>query len=441
MIRWLLLLLVALFWTTDVLTGDFSLAPGLSVKNAMLYAIAAALFLRKVMGDTSPVRLTRIVAYFAVWIGYAAASVVFAGLVMHYPEYHVTEAAIALKSQLVDPAVFCLAVFYGLRGDADVKFFLKGLIGAVCLANILTLASVAGLVHLAVRIGTAGAEYGRVFGFFGHANETGEMIACLLPAMIAISSSGGRLSRTLWCGATLASAIVYILTVSRGAYVATVVSTLCGAYLCRRYVNVSRLLGGMVVALAVLVIAVALACVIDPTIAGVLRERFLGESLAPDLGAISSGRTDIWWYAVLTMASAPLTFVTGFGWYAYQTMGFHFGTHNYYLELLFDLGLPGLLMFVLIMRRSLVLALQAMDQANEEERRYLIAFVFGLVAFVVGEFFAVLSTPVPYLFMYMGVMLHAAVTLRSRRMSVEGSERVEGEQGVIAASPRAHVHP
>ncbi len=414
MIRWLLLLLVAVFWSADVVTGDISLAPGLSVKNAMLYLIAACLILRRVMGDTSGARLPRIQAYFAVWIGYALATTVVAGLLIHYTDYHLTDAVIELKAQLIDPAIFCLAVFYGLRSDDDVRFFVKGVVGAICLANVLTLGSVAGLVPLAVRVGDAGAEYGRVFGFFGHANATGELIACLLPAMLVISSTGSRPSRIVWYAGTLASVIVLILTVSREAYVAAAVAAVWGAWLCRRYVDLSRYLTWALMALVVLAAGIALAALIDPPIADVIKERFLGQSTSIDLGDISSGRTDIWAFALSRMMQAPITFVTGFGWYAYQSMGFILGTHNYYLELWFDLGLVGLSMFILIMRRAIVLALQAMASASERECLYLTAFVLALLAFVVGNCFGVFFAPIPYIFMYMGAMLRAAVNIQLR---------------------------
>ncbi len=417
MVRWLLLLLVAVFWSADVFTGDISLAPGLSIKNAMLYLIASGLVLRKVMGETTPVRLRQIQTYFAVWIGYAIATSFVAGLIIHYSTYHLTEAVIELKAQLIDPAIFCLAVFYGLRSEEDVNFFLKGLIGAICLANVLTLGSVAGLVPLAVRVGDAGAEYGRVFGFFGHANETGELIACLLPAMIVFSSTGRRPSRVLWASGTLATVIVFILTVSREAYVAAAVAAVWGAWLCRRYVNLSKLMLWALLGLVFVAIGVALACVIDPLIGDVLRERFLGQSTAIDVGVISSGRTDIWALAVSRMMDVPITLVTGFGWYAYQSFGFLLGTHNYYLELWFDLGLVGVAMFGLIMWRAVAHALRAMELANEEERRLLVAFVVGLLAFVVGNFFGVFFEPIPYLFMYTGAMLHMALAIQSRRSS------------------------
>ncbi len=140
---------------------------------------------------------------------------------------------------------------------------------------------------------------GRVFGAFGHANDTGSLIVCVLPAMIAmmITSQGGK--RIMWFGCMMASALVLILTVSRGAFVGLFVGTMWGAWLCRRYVPVQRLaMFGVVAIIGVVLATRGRRALLDPQIGNVISERLFGQSKAYDMGEASSGRTAIWAEAI-----------------------------------------------------------------------------------------------------------------------------------------------
>src|SRR5690348_8671037 len=123
--RSLLILLLSVLTTIDVFSLDQSLAPGLSLKNAVLYLLAAALFFRTVLAGELRIELPRLHALFAAWIAYAVATLLVAGLIIHYPGYHITSAAISLKSLLIDNALFCLIAFHGLSDVDDVRLFLK----------------------------------------------------------------------------------------------------------------------------------------------------------------------------------------------------------------------------------------------------------------------------------------------------------------------------
>jgi hypothetical protein len=83
-----------------------------------------------------------------------------------------------------------------------------------------TLGNVVGVFNIGFTlIGTEGNLAGRVYGAFGHANETAALIVCLLPAYIATAQSGRRSSALLWVLAGLTSGTLLILTGSRGALV------------------------------------------------------------------------------------------------------------------------------------------------------------------------------------------------------------------------------
>lgn len=415
--RWLLVLLVGVLVFCDMFDVGLSLGPGLSVKNAVVYLIAAGLFFRTVLSGEVRIELPSIHGMFLAWIGYAVLTMLVVALMLHRPDYHLSAAVINLKTLLIDPAVFCLTVFYGLRNADDVRVFLKALAAAICIANVLTLADVAGLVHITMRVGEAGIEEDRVYGFFGHANETGTLIACLLPLMLALAASGRKAARALWYAGAFASAIVLILTVSRGAFVAAFAAAVYGAYLCRRYISPTRFVAWGFATIAMIVVVGAVATLIDPQTSGELYARLIGQSSTIDVGTFTSGRSSIWLTTIETMMDQPLSLLTGYGWNAYESMPFMLATHNYYLDLWFDLGLFGVAMFVLIIRRAMRTVRSALPHSSGDEQRYLLAFPFAMIAMLVGVFFTLIFKPWPYIWMYVGAMMRAALIVESVRQA------------------------
>lgn len=413
--RWLIACLIGILATSDLLDWDLSLAPGLSVKNAGLYLIAMALLFRSVLSGQRVVYLPGVQVLMFALIGYGTLSLLAAAFVVEYPRYELYDSVIALKSKLVDPVFFMLSVFYGLRDFRDSKWLLRVLLGALAIVNVFTLTDLVGLTNIGVKMGTQGGEAGRVFGGFGHANDTAALIVCLLPAMIATAVSVRGLTRAMWWGAVLATVIVLIMTVSRGAYVGLAIGTLIGAFLCRRYLPLSKLFAGGLVAMVIVGLAVTVVVISDPQMGAILSERLLGTSRSVDVFEASSGRSNIWWAAFSHMLAAPTTLITGFGWNAYSVMPFHFAPHNHYLGLYFELGLVGLLLFVMIQRYVIVTALRSIPDAEGEMRNQFIAFVFGLLCLSVSIFFADLFKPWPYIWMYVGMVMRAVVDLRQTR--------------------------
>jgi O-antigen ligase len=440
--RWLLVLLVGVLAGCDVFDVGLSLGPGLSIKNAVVYLIAVGLFFRTTLSGELRIDLPAINGLFVAWIGYAILSMLAVALLLHYPNYHLSAAVINLKTMLIDPAVFCLTVFYGLRSARDVRLFLKCLAAAICIANVLTIADVAGLVHLQMRIGQAGVEEDRVFGFFGHADETGTLIACMLPLILVHAASGRKAARLLWFGGAFASAIVLIMTVSRGAFVAALVAAVWGAYLGRHYIRLSHFVGWALGALAMIAAVGAVATIIDPQMSGELYARLVGQTSTIDFGTLTSGRSGIWLNAIGTMMDKPLSLVTGYGWNAYESMPFILATHNYYLDLWFDLGLFGLAAFLLIIRKAMRAVQSALPYSSGEQQRYLLAFLFAMIAMLVGVFFTLLFKPWPYIWMYVGAMMRASLVVEPVQVArAARAARVEVQAASAGALAPALMSP
>lgn len=419
---WLIALMVATLTAGDILGLEMSLAPGLSVKNAFLYLIAFALIFRRALAGGEPVRYVSIHVAFFVLIGYATLSWLATAFVIRYPGYHWLEGAISLKSRMFDPALMLFTALYGLKDIKDVWLVLKCVLGGVALANVATLLDVSGIVRFGMRVGDSGGEEGRVFGAFGHANDTGALIVCLLPGMLAATAASHGARRLLWLAGALASVMVLLMTVSRGAFVGLAAGGFIAAILCRKYVPFERFVL-LWIGLAVLgLLAALIASLMDPQIAGILSERLLGTSRSIDITEASSGRTAIWAEALERMMQTPTSFLTGLGWYSYNVMPFRYAPHNYYLGLGFDLGIFAVGLVVTIFARCMLEAYRAVEQAPAALRAQLLAFVFGLMCLAVSIFFADLFKPWAYIWMYVGTILKGALLVQEGRATVAAPE-------------------
>jgi O-antigen ligase len=408
--RLLFVLLILILTASDILQTGMSLGPGLSVKNALLYPIALGLLFRIALSGRFRMRLPIVNVAFIVWMAYGALTWVACITLIHYPGYTPVSTFIDLKSVLIDSALFFFTYFYGVEGEQDFLLLSKTLAFCVGLANILTLADLAGIVHLGLTVGEGGVEADRVFGVFGHANDTAALIVCLLPMMVAVAISSRSAARLFWYAGVFASLAVLILTVSRGAYVGVVLGYGCAVWLCRRHLPTSRVVGWTLIGGTCVVLAAGVAVALIPEMTQVFTERIFNQSMASSMSVASSGRTTIWMGAIDAMMSHPLTLLTGFGWDVYNTM-FVLVTHNYYLDQWFGLGLIGLFSFLTIEYQTVTTAKRAIAGVSGPLRPYMIALVFGTLGLAVCLFFGNLDKPWSYVWVYLGFSLRAAADI------------------------------
>lgn len=409
--RWLFLALILAFIAGDALGMQMSLFTGFSVKNAILYAIGFTLVFRTALSGGVKIELLSLHIIFFLLIGYAGLMWAVSFAVVHYPGYSMFGGLVTLKTKLIDPALMLFAAFYGLRTLADAKWLIAALLQAIAGANLATLADSVGLLHLGMKVGERGPEAGRIFGAFGHANDTGTLIVTVLPAMIAMMVTSQR-HRLLWVGAMLVSSLVLILTVSRGAFVGLFLGTAWAAFMLRRYVPVQKFVVWGALAVVAIVFVGLIAGLVDAQIGNTIAERLFGQSKSIDMSEASSGRTQIWGELLERMTRTPLTLLTGFGWDVYYVMPFRYAPHNHYLGTYFDLGIPGLTLFVLLMSRIIRTARSVVALADEETRPHVLAFVFGMFALLISIVFADLFDPWSYIWLYVGAMMRIAVLVR-----------------------------
>ena len=151
--RLLYVLLISTLALSDIFSVGMSLGPGLSVKNALLYPIALGLMFRMALTGRFRMRLPIVNVAFILWITYALLTWVACVTMLHYPGYDAKDAGIALKSELFDSVLFFFVYFYGMENERDFYLIAKTLAFWIGIANILTLADVAGIVHLGITVG------------------------------------------------------------------------------------------------------------------------------------------------------------------------------------------------------------------------------------------------------------------------------------------------
>lgn len=403
--RYLLALLIFFLTTADVFGWTASLAPGVSVKNAILYLIMLALAARFAVRGGMRLELPRVHLWFGLLIAYATLSWLVAGLLLRYTSYTLVASGIDLKASLLDNVLVFALYLYGTQTLADAKFVVKCVLLAVAAANAIAIGNVAGLFHIGVTtIGTEGNLAGRVFGAFGHANETAALIACLLPAYIAAALSSRAVTLLFWVLAGAVSAILMIMCGSRGAFVGLALTAVLASYICRSIISWRRAAILVVILGAVAVPVLALASI---KFGGILTDRVTELILNP--GTSSDERTYIWLPILDKMMANPVALLTGFGWDSYDVMGFFYATHNHYLLLWFELGIIGLACYLMVIRQLVITARRAAETAPDETARYLIAFIYGIIALSGAIFFTLIFKPWLYVWIYCGLTMRMAI--------------------------------
>jgi O-antigen ligase len=406
--RFLLAALTLFLTLSSVFNWDPGPAPGVKIKNFLLYLLVTGLVFSYALGRKFKIQLPAVNTAFVVLIGYAILTYLAIVLFIDYPRYDVLRSALDLKNRLVDFMVFFLVFFYGVRSEKDAVFVLKCLLLSWIVSHAVAVLDALGYMQIG-DIERRGD--GRVQGSVGESNQYGAFVALTLPAAVAMAVAVKGWWRWFWIAGAALTACTLLMTVSRGAFVATFFATMLGAYLFRRYLSMGKLVSwGMMAGGALLVIVL----VVSVGFGDLLYERVIGQFSTKDMGGTSSGRTEIWATAIAMMFQHPLTLLTGFGWNAYWVMPFRYSPHNYYLAQWFNLGLPGLICSVLLLALPVRTALQSFAMASVHVRALLAGFVFSTLAYAIATFFVDLYVPWTYFWAYAGVTMRLAMLARER---------------------------
>lgn len=405
--RLLLTALIFFLTLSSVFAWDPGPLPGVKIKNAILYLLILGLLFNYTIERKFKLELTSIQITFAILIGYCILSYIAVVLVGDLPRYNWLTSGFDLKNRPIDQMLFFLAFFYGVRNEKDAVFLMQCLVFSWVLSHFVAVLDATGFVHIG-DIERRGD--GRVQGAVGESNQYGAFVVLTLPAALAAVAATRGLWRWFWVGGAMLTAGTLILTVSRGAFVATFFAIMIGVYIFRRYLSLGRIVvWGVGAAAAGMLLLVV---VIGAGYGDLLYERIIASASSRDLGGTSSGRTEIWSTALGVMMEHPATLLTGFGWNAYWAMPFRYSPHNYYLAQWFNLGLPGLICSLLLLVLPARVARQAAAIASPTLRPLLIGFVVSTLAFAVATFFVDLYLPWLYFWAYAGLAMRLAMIAR-----------------------------
>jgi O-antigen ligase len=424
--RFVLATLTLFLTLSSVFNWDPGPAPGVKIKNFLLYLLVMGLVFSYASGRKFKIQLPAMNVAFAVLIGYSILTYLAIVLFIDYPRYDVLHSAFDLKNRAVDYMLFFLVFFYGVRSEKDATFVLKCLLLSWIVSHAVAVMDAMGYVQIG-DIERRGD--GRVQGAVGESNQYGAFVALTLPAAVAMAAAVKGWQRWFWIAASALTACTLLMTVSRGAFVATFVATIWGAYLFRRYLSLGKIVTwGMMAGGAMLIVLL----VVSIGFGDLLYERVVAGFSSKDMGGTSSGRTEIWTTAIAVMFEHPQTLLTGFGWNAYWIMPFRYSPHNYYLAQWFNLGLPGLICSVLLLVMPVRIALKSFAVAAPQLRASLAGFVFATLAYASATFFVDLYVPWIYFWAYAGVIMRLAMIARETVL-----EPVVAEQPIAATPQRA----
>lgn len=408
MTRSLLFPLFFVLLAADTLGLNLSLAPGLSVKNGMLYAILAWLAIEAALKRNRDLELLSVIVPYGLCVFYALVTWLVVVLIIDYPTYSALQAFISLKSALADHLIVLLVFFYGVATAKQATWLLKAMIWTVIAGNAITVVDVLNIPDLGL---IEVREDGRVGGPVGESNQFAAFLALFLPAALGLALVEKGALRGLALLGFAFSVVAFLMTASRGGLVAVTGGSLLGVVFLRRYISVTAvaksaigLMGFGVVALGVMYLA---------GYGDLLFERIVGITLSGNTYEVSSGRTFIWGTAFAKMFDVPLTLITGFGWDSYRYFpDFNLAPHNGYLKIFFELGVIGLLLVLTAFVNVLRNGRMALERAVAETRIMIFAFIFGLLGIMVAIFFVDLTTPWIFIWAYTGVAMRLAVLQR-----------------------------
>jgi O-antigen ligase len=412
--RFILPGLILMLAFSNILQVDLSLAPGLSAKNAVLYIAGSFIVFRLAVSRNFKLEMGQFIAVFIAFLLYAIATWLVAGLFIEYKGYSLLESAIILKGNVLDQLIFFLTFLYGTLNSQDAIRTLKVILIGGVLMHLANLGDAFNIYSISNYMD----EDGRMAGPIGEPNGYGAFIVMFLPPLFAAMVTSRGLARLWWALSIALSLAALLTTASRAAFVAVLLSTAIGAYLLRRYLPAEKVLPWLAKAA---VAGLVVGFVVSIEFGQLLYSRLVGESQTVSVATLSSGRTEFWSGLIGQMMAHPITLLTGFGWNTYETMGFYFAAHNYYLALWFNLGLPGLILGIAILVIPMRTAWRAIDQANPIYKPYLIAFVFTIIATLIAVFFAEIFVPWQYFWPYAGLVMRLALDATRKSAAATGA--------------------
>jgi O-antigen ligase len=328
------------------------------------------------------------------------------------PTYNSLRAFFALKSQFVDYYMLVLIFCYGVGSLDDRLWLLRAVV------NTLLFFTGAVLLDYLLGLQVFGTRGGRLQGLTGDPNQTGLMLVFFLPvATAATLTFGGRWRWLSWM-LILITVLLLLATGSRGAYLSAIAGPLIAAWFLRHWVNFFTVLK---IALLVLVVVILLLffavfilkspLIIDriqslwDVISGLFEAAAPQQSTTGTVGVEHESRWMIWRAVLRVMMEWPMSFIVGYGWFSYGQFGIWKGAHSEYLDVLFNLGLIGLVALIWVFAALIGHSRAALSTLPAPLRWLQLGYLFGFASLLIGITFVKIPDVWSLCFVFAGLML------------------------------------
>lgn len=403
--RFFILLLLTVLLVATTFGWDLSLAPGLSVKNGFLYLIMGLYLTEAAVLRNQRFELPAVVVPFALYVAYALLSWFIAAFVVQPDYYNPLSTAISLKGERIDHFIIFLLFFYSVSTSQEALGLIRVFLWMIVLGNLLTVVDGFNIPDLGI---IQPREDGRLGGPMGESNQYGALLALTVPAVIALLWDSPHTKRLLAVFACVVSVLALLAASSRGSYVGLLVGSIVAAFFLRTVISARQVAVGATAATLIVLVLVVVSLTTE--LFSDVTDRLLEKATSNDMFTASSGRSEHWRLAIERMLENPITFITGFGWDAYDHMrGFLGSTHNSYLNVAFNLGVPALILYLILLYNIVATCRRALHQATGVARAHLTAFVFGMTSLYVSILFVELYQPWAFIWAYIGLIMRLSV--------------------------------
>ena len=397
MIRYLLMILYVLSAGEATFELDLGIGLGLSATNLLLYALIFTILARAALTTTDiQIPLLGVHVAFGVLAAYAAISWSLNSL--FDPTYPSWKGLMTLKNEIVDNFLFFLVFFFGANSYEDAKKIFLFALHLVAIMTVLTIVDASTPINLGIMGQDAD---GRVSGPIGSSNQYGTFMAFFVPIFAAMAMGSKGVARIGWWLIFLSGFALLIASGSRGTYVGMLTAVVVGVKFIAPFFErraIRRV--GLQMAAVLLLITVSVAL----TNLELVADR-LEQSTSTNIDELSSGRSAIWRATILVQAEEPYTFFYGMGWNSHENSGIWKSAHNTYLLFLYELGVIGVIMFLVVLA-SIVMQIRVLVMRTEGKERILMSGVaFGFFGVIVAIFFLDLYSPWFYIWSFLGMSL------------------------------------
>jgi hypothetical protein len=400
MIRYLLMLLYVLSAAEGTFELSLGIVMGLSATNLLLYVLIFSILARAVLTNTDiQIPMLGVHIAFGVFVAYAVLS--WALYSLFDPTYPGFRALIALKNEIVDNYLFFLVFFFGTNNYEEAKRMFLFALHLIALMTILTIFDTSAFLDLGI-MGHDGD--GRVEGPIGSANQYGAFMAFFVPIFGAMAMGSKGIARLYWWFVFLCGFALVIATGSRGTYVAILGSVILGVKFISPFFD-RRAIRRVGLQLATVLVLITVSVAVTNL---ELAERRLEQSTTADMDRLSSGRTTIWRATILVQAEQPATFLYGVGFNSHDNSGIWKSVHNTYLLYLYELGIIGLSMFLVLIIAMLTQVRLLLKRTEGKERILMSGVAFGFFGVIVSIIFLDLYTPWFYVWSFLAMSLRIA---------------------------------